>query len=132
MLIKYNQPRILGFKDVLIIPGINDLSAEFVAEMQDDSIIAGKFDSGELEIVEIPGVKGKKGEELSAVDRMLKATDKNAVVLVGSTIDVALLEDWLAREKRVPVKKALRAQLAKIRDVKFRDKVDKKTESKAG
>ena len=121
MLIKFNRPTVLGFKTHLIKPGINDLPAEDVAEMQDDEILAGKFDSGELEIVEVEGPK--KG--LSAIERLAKAPGKEAIKLAAQTVDLVILTGWLEVEKRKMVKEAIRAQISKIKNVKFRDEKDK-------
>lgn len=127
MLIKYNEARILGFAGHLIKPGINDLPSEVVADMQDDDMLAYKFDNELLEIVEVEGVKKKKGEKkASGMDLLLRAPEKEAVKLVAQTVDMVVLEAWLGDEKRLTVKKALKAQIAKIKNVKFRDDGKKK------
>lgn len=122
MLIKFNRPSVLGFQDKLLRPGLNDLTAEFVADMQDDSILALKFESGELEIVETDGAKKKKGVETSAADRLASAPENEAKRLTAQTLDPTILNDWMKKEKRVSVKKLIKAQIAKIQNIKFRDK----------
>lgn len=131
MLIKFNRPSVLGFNGKLLKPGVNDLSSEFVAEMMEDEIIAGKFDKGELEIVNIPGVKTKKnGEEPSAVDRLLKAGEGEAKELAVKTVDLEILKEWASREKRKSVKKVVKMQIAKITNIEYRETSKEKKSSK--
>lgn len=127
MLVKFNAKRVLGFGDHLIIPGINDLPEEVVSDMMDDSIISAKFDDGELEILdkEDLGVKAKKGKDLSGVELLLAASEKNAKDLAAQTVDMKILKKWINREKRAVVRKAVRAQIDKIRNIKFREEKDK-------
>lgn len=130
MLIKFNSPRLLGFNDKLIMPGINDLEADLVAAMLEDPILAQKIEDGELEILDksdlgAKKVKSKTGGAPSGVDLLLASADKSALMAVKSTVAMPILEEWLSREKRVPVKKALREQIAKIKNVEFRDEKSK-------
>lgn len=130
MLVKFNATRVLGFKDRMIIPGINDLPEDLVADMMEDDIMADKFDREELEIIgkEDVGAKkvvSKKGSAPSGVDLLLAASDKNAKNLAGSTVDLTILETWLMREKRGPIKKAIKDQIAKIKNIKYREEKDK-------
>lgn len=130
MLVKYNRAAILGFKDVLIKPGINNLSADFVLDMQDDPIIAHKFENGELEIIEIEGVRSKNGVEVTAAERLALAPDNDAKKLTTQTVDISILEDWFKKEKRVAIRKSIKEQIAKIKNVKFRETDPQKFEGK--
>lgn len=130
MLVKFNAPRLLGFKDVFIKPGVNDLDEEFVADMMEDSVLAHKFEIGELEIIDredigAEKVVGKNGQAPSGVDVLLGATEKKATELAGQTVDTDILKTWFKKEKRGPVKAAIKAQWNKIKNIKFRDEKDK-------
>lgn len=124
MLVKFNKATILGFGEHLIKPGVNDLPAEAVAAMQEDEIIMGKFESGELELIDSPSVKGKKkgAPAPSAAERLASIeSEKEAVKLAGETIDMDILGQWLKLDKRVKVRNAIKVQRKKIKDVKFRE-----------
>lgn len=131
MLVKFNSVRLLGFKDRMIIPGINDLDEDFVADMMDDPILADKFDRAELEIIDrreigAVKVKAKGGGEPSAVEILLAASDRNAKELAGKTVGMEILREWLSKEKRGPVKRAIKDQIEKITNITYRDEGAKK------
>lgn len=131
MLIKFNSVRLLGFNEKIIIPGINEVEAELVAAMMDDEIIAAKIEAGEIEILDSEDlgarkVKTKKGaSEPSAVDILIASSDKMALSAVKSTVNIAILKEWLSKEKRVPVKKALREKIAKIENIEYHGETKK-------
>lgn len=120
MLIKFNRPRILGFQNRLIKPGVNELPASLVEEMQDDDILAAKFESGELEIIEVETVESPK-KSLGSIGKLLAASERDAKRLVNETIDMEILTAWLKKEKKIVIRKALKERIAKIKDVKFRN-----------
>lgn len=130
MLVKFNSTRTLGFKEKIVIPGLNDLDPDFVADMMDDDILAGKFDRGELEVLDAEDigakkVKTKNGAAPTGVDLLLAASDKNSIALAAKTVDLNILNAWLLREKRVPVRKAIKAQVDKIKNIEYRDEKSK-------
>lgn len=130
MLVHYKASRVLGFKDRFIIPGINELPAEFVDEMLEDEIVAIKFDEGELLIIGkeelgVTKIAKKKGQKTSGVDLLAASNDRAALDMASKTVDVTILERWLGVEKRGKIRTAIGKQLAKIRNVKYRGEDEK-------
>jgi hypothetical protein len=121
MFVKFNAKRLLSVNDGAIIlkPGMNDLSSDVVAQMQEDEILCAKFDSGELEIVQ-PSVKAKNGKKPKGVAALLAAPEGEAKELAAQTVDVEILKEWKKKEPRKSVRLVLQSMLKKISDVKFR------------
>lgn len=130
MLIKFNSVRLLGFHHHFVKPGINDIEESVVQDMMADPILAAKFESGELEVLDKSDVGAKNvkasvaGKEPSGVDLLAASEPKKAVSLVGQTVDMDVLEAWFKKDKRKVVRDALRKQIAKIKDIKYREKKD--------
>lgn len=122
MLVRYNKARILGYGEHLLKPGVNDIPAEVVAAMQDDHIMAAKFDSGEIEHIDTgPKKKTPTGEPPTTGERLAGMDKSEAVSLIEKTADLSILQDWFKADKRKVVRDALRLQVKKIKNPTFRD-----------
>lgn len=136
MLVKFNATRLLGFQGKFIIPGINDLTTEMVMDMQDDSVLAAKFDSGELQMIDRESIgatqiKKKKGEAITGIDVLLNANEKHAAKLAKETVSMEILQVWVKKEKRPAVKKLVQGQIDKIKNIEYRDEKKTKLERAA-
>lgn len=92
-----------------LLPGVNAVSAETWEAAAQTPSVKRLVDADYLSV--IPAAKSPA----AATENKLPASDKEALKLVADTVDKALLESWLASEKRGAVKKALSAQLDKIK-----------------
>ncbi len=117
MIVTLNKPSLIHLPELknqtvkLLKSGANEITAEefkqhltnpTIKQMVEDSIIT--FDETDL---------GKKDEPMGE-GHLLTLKVKEAVDLVGQTIDGDLLTMWTAKETRKPVQKALDEQLKKL------------------
>jgi hypothetical protein len=126
MLLKYNQARVLGFEGIFLTPGLNDVAPEIVAAMQDDEIMQAKFDSKQIEIVDVetpPRAKSSRSSgEDDGIHHKLKSLDRvDAVEAIEKTADLTLLQRWFSADKRKTVREAIRKQVKRIKNPEYRE-----------
>lgn len=126
MLVKYNQPSLLAFgynqgtnaNDIVLKPGLNEVDASLWKKHKDHPVIKLKLEEGLIEVV---GEEEKPEEKPSKVLTSLKPNE--AMSAIKDTVDEKILEDWLSKEKRPNVKKAIQKQLDELRKpVEYREK----------
>lgn len=114
MLIKFNATRILSFKNLTIVPGIQEISQETYAAMQASKGTKAKFESGELEVID--GTEG-----LDAIGAFLVMSPSQVKRIIKQTNDLRLLSNWLARETRESVKGLVKERIDVLSVVEYRD-----------
>lgn len=140
MLVHYKGKRLVGLvalgHDKPLMPGLNEIPGDIVAKLVDHKVQGSKFDEDDITIIgkDDLGVKGlkKKGGQVTGIDLLLAAGDRAALDMAGKTVDLSILDRWVKKEKRPVVAKALRKQIGKIRNIKYRDKEDGKYEGSKG
>ncbi len=105
--------------DVRLLPGVNELNekqaTQFKADMQ-NKLNAALEKSGEIKVLE----SKKKGKKESSDEGFGGLAANEAIKAVNDTVDIALLEKWLAEErenkKRPSVIKAIENQIEDIKN----------------
>lgn len=92
---------------VVLKPGANVVSPEVAALIKAHPMIKIEIEKGNIEIM---GEHQPGGE----MELLKDLKPKEAMDVVGKTTDVALLQGWLAKEKRKEVKAGIEAQLAEL------------------
>ena len=98
-------------QDIVIYPGINEISEEHYGLMSKHPFFSHYFDSRPPAMEWVPGF----GPEDETLKDFKSLKDNEALNIVESMWIKPVIEKYLAREKREKVKAALEAQLEKLK-----------------
>ncbi len=111
MRVKRTAPFVMGFKSVLVKPGLNNFTDAEAKVLRGDPAFQEQIDLGYQEVV---GEGAEMGDSLA--DSILQMSAKKAIKAVKDTLDIAVLEDLQDREERATVLKAVEDQIAMLKD----------------
>lgn len=104
MIINNTEVRLIGFEEIVLMPGANEVEDSMWGKMEKHPTIKSFIDEGILVVV----ASDKKHQNLSSL------SPKEALDLVKSSSSKEILSKFLKDEKRPAVKKAIEEQLSKI------------------
>lgn len=124
MFIHNTKPRlttIVSRKGTLrLMPGVNEVSQETWDKVKDHPHLKRLLAAGHVAVPKPVGGEGattvkSDGGEVRPADGLAGFSNKEAMRLIGETVDQALLSKWLETETRRNVREAIDKQIEKLK-----------------
>lgn len=106
-LVKWNALNVYFVGDIMLMPGINEISKEDLGAIKSHPICRHEIEAGKIELL-------NDDTDEDAAGNLASLKPAEAAKIIGECVVLELLTKWKSEEKRAPVVKAIEAQILKL------------------